>query len=80
MITIEKDIPIKHRSKYHKYIQAMIDMKKDESFVVNDYKIIDALRNYAWRKRLFNVAFREIKKVYHKNRRLKEVVYRIWKL
>jgi len=69
MIEIEKNIPISHQSKYDKYIQAMINMGKGESFVVNDYKIVDAVRGFGWRKG-HKVKFRTIAKD----------KYRIWKL
>tara|TARA_X000001382_G_scaffold58827_1_gene40429 strand:+ start:433 stop:642 length:210 start_codon:yes stop_codon:yes gene_type:complete len=69
MIEIEKNIPISHQSKYDKYIQAMIDMKSGESFVVNDYKIVDAVRGFAWRKE-YKIKYRTIARE----------KYRIWKL
>tara|TARA_R110002020_G_scaffold380159_1_gene591353 strand:- start:259 stop:468 length:210 start_codon:yes stop_codon:yes gene_type:complete len=69
MIEIDKNIRITHQSKYDKYIQAMIDMKKGESFMVNNYKIVDAVRGYAWRKG-YKVSFRTIAKEQ----------FRIWKL
>jgi hypothetical protein len=47
----------------------MIDMKKGESFVVNNYKIVDAVRSYAWRKG-YKITFRTIAKEQ----------FRIWKL
>ena len=69
MITIEKNIPLKFKSKYDKHIKAMISLKKDESFLVNDYKIVDAVRNFAW-KNGYKIAFRTIAKEQ----------FRIWKL
>ena len=69
MIEIEQDIPISNQSKHDKHIQAMINMKKGESFVVNNYKIVDAVRSYAWRKG-YKITFRTIAKEQ----------YRIWKL
>jgi|TARA_R110000824_G_C15005012_1_gene656667 hypothetical protein len=69
MIEIEKNIPISKQSKYDKYIQAMVNMKEGESFTVNDYRIVDAVRNYGWRKGL-KITFRTIAKE----------KYRIWKL
>ena len=80
MIKIEKDKPIIGKGKYKEYIETMLSMKKDDSFLTNDYKVVDAVRGYGWRKGVFNVAFREVEKVYHRNRRLKEVIYRVWKL
>ena len=68
-IEIEKDIPISSQSKYDKYIQAMIDMKKGESFVVHNYKTLDAVRGYAHRKG-YKVSFRTIAREQ----------FRIWKL
>jgi len=79
MIKIDKDVPMTRQSKYGEYIKAMINMGKDESFVVNDYKIVDAVRGYAWKKG-YKVSFREVEKSYLKDRRLGEVKYRIWKL
>jgi|TARA_X000001382_G_scaffold31179_1_gene20133 sulfur relay (sulfurtransferase) DsrC/TusE family protein len=69
MIKIEKDVHLSARSKYDEYIQAMINMKKGESFVVNEYKIVDAVRHYAWQKGI-KVSFRTIAKE----------KFRIWKL
>ena len=51
----------------------MVNMKSGESFVVNDYKIVDAVRSYAWRKK-HKITFRTIKKFGQKKE------YRIWKL
>ena len=79
MIKIEKDIPVEGRSKYKTYIQAMVNMRKNESFVVDGYKIVDAVRGYAWRKG-HKIAFREIEKSYDKDRRVDNIKYRIWKL
>jgi len=73
MIEIEKDIPISHQSKYDEYIKAMIDMKSGESFLTDSYKIVDAVRGYAWRKG-HKITFRTIKKFGQKKE------YRIWKL
>ena len=67
------------KSKYKKYIETMINMKKDDSFLTNDYKVVDSVRGYAWRKG-FNIAFREVEKIYSKTRRLEEVIYRVWKI
>ena len=69
MIEIEKNIPISHQSKYDEYIKAIINMRSGESFVVNDYKIVDAVRGFAWRKG-HKVKFRTIAKEQ----------FRIWKL
>jgi len=69
MIKIEKNVHLSARSKYDEYIQAMINMEKGESFMVNDYKIVDAVRGYAWRKG-FKVSFRTVSRE----------KYRIWKL
>lgn len=69
MIEIEKDVQMSARSKYDEYIQAMLNMKKGESFVVNEYKIVDAVRHYAWQKGI-KVSFRTIAKE----------KFRIWKL
>tara|TARA_R110001599_G_scaffold252017_1_gene452101 strand:+ start:16 stop:225 length:210 start_codon:yes stop_codon:yes gene_type:complete len=69
MIEIEKNIPISHQSKYDKYIQAMINMNPGESFLTDSYKIVDAVRGYAWRKG-YKVKFRTIARE----------KYRIWKL
>ena len=79
MIKIEKNIPIEGRGKYKEYIQAMVNMRKNESFVVDGYKIVDAVRGYAWRKG-HKISFREIEKSYDKNRRVDNIKYRIWKL
>ena len=57
----------------------MVNMRKNESFVVDGYKIVDAVRGYAWKKG-HKISFREIEKSYDKNRRVDNIKYRIWKL
>mgnify|MGYP003624683047 FL=1 len=68
MVEIESNVPVSGRSKYDKYIKTMLDMKDGESFVVHDYKIVDAVRGFGWRKG-YNITFRTIAKE----------KYRIWK-
>ena len=61
---IEKDIPITRAGrprKYQKYIDVFNSMGLNESFVVNDYKIVDSIRYYAW-KRGIKMSFRTIAK------------------
>jgi hypothetical protein len=36
--------------KYKEYVDAFMNMKHGDSFVVNDYNIVDSVRKYAWRK------------------------------
>ena len=52
MIKIEKNIPITKGGrprKYKEYIDAFDSMSLNESFLVNDYKIVDSVRRYAWK-------------------------------
>ena len=65
---IESNVPVSSRSKYDKYIKMMLDMKQGESFLVYDFRIVDAIRGFGWRKGL-KITFRTIAKE----------KYRIWK-
>jgi hypothetical protein len=68
---IEKDIPITRAGrprKYQKYIDVFNSMGLNESFVVHDYKIVDSIKYYAW-KRHIKMSFRTIARE----------KYRIWK-
>tara|TARA_R110000787_G_scaffold268852_1_gene375453 strand:- start:1768 stop:1992 length:225 start_codon:yes stop_codon:yes gene_type:complete len=73
MIEIESNIKITKQSEYHEYIDAMISMKKGDSFLVDNYKIVDAVRAYAHNKG-FKVTYRTI----HETGKQKQ--FRIWKL
>ena len=55
MIKIEKNIPITKGGrprKYKEYIDAFDGMGLNESFLVNDYKIVDSVRRYAWKQKI----------------------------
>ena len=55
MIKIEKNIPISKGGrprKYKEYIDAFDGMSLNESFLVNDYKIVDSVRRYAWKQKI----------------------------
>ena len=68
-ILIEKDVKDTGRtSKYQQYIDTVTDMEIGDSFVVDDFQIVDALRHYAWR-RGYKVTYRTLDKD----------KYRVWK-
>tara|TARA_R100001015_G_C4631106_1_gene193355 strand:+ start:2669 stop:2893 length:225 start_codon:yes stop_codon:yes gene_type:complete len=68
-ILIEKDVKDTGRtSKYQQYIDTVTDMEIGDSFVVDDFQIVDALRHYAWRQGC-KVTYRTLNN--HK--------YRVWK-
>jgi|TARA_R100000322_G_scaffold150404_2_gene107494 hypothetical protein len=68
-IKIEKDIVDTGRvSKYQTYLDTLSAMEGGESFVVNDYRIVDAVRHDAYKKG-YKVKFRTIAKE----------KYRVWK-
>lgn len=73
MIKIEKGIPIGEKGgrpwKYKEYIDAFLDMDKGDSFVVDNYKIVNSVRKNAWKK-----------KVALSFRKLSTGRYRIWKV
>jgi hypothetical protein len=73
MIEIESNIRITKQSEYHEYIDAMISMNKGDSFLVDNYKIVDAVRAYAHNKG-FKVTYRTI----HETGKKKK--FRIWKI
>jgi len=53
MIKIEKNIPIVNNGrpcKYKEYVDAFLDMDKGDSFVVDNYKIVNSVRKHAWKK------------------------------
>tara|TARA_R100001086_G_scaffold202287_1_gene118420 strand:- start:1717 stop:1968 length:252 start_codon:yes stop_codon:yes gene_type:complete len=73
-IIIEKNIKIDfinngRPTKYKDYLNAFMSMDYGDSFVVKDYKIVDAVRNYAWKQ-----------KVPCKFRTIAKEKYRIWKV
>ena len=73
MIKIEKGIPLGEKGgrpwKYKEYIDAFLDMDKGDSFVVDNYKIVNSVRKNAWKK-----------KVALSFRKLSTGRYRIWKV
>ena len=55
MIKIEKNIPIVNNGrpcKYKEYVDAFLDMDKGDSFVVDNYKIVNSVRKHAWKKKV----------------------------
>ncbi len=73
MIKIEKGVPLGEKGgrpwKYKEYIDAFLDMDKGDSFVVDNYKIVNSVRKNAWKK-----------KVALSFRKLSTGRYRIWKV
>jgi hypothetical protein len=72
MIKIEKNIPIVNNGrpcKYKEYVDAFLDMDKGDSFVVDNYKIVNSVRKHAWKK-----------KVALSFRKLSTDRYRIWRI
>ena len=54
MIKIEKNVPrenVGRKRKYKEFIDAYDSLGYEESFVVNDWKIVDSIRAYAWKKK-----------------------------
>ena len=72
MIEIEDNIKIKGRSKYSDYFDILYKMKSGQSFLVDDYYIVDAVRHKAWEKKI-PLSFRTIKETGE------PVQYRIWR-
>ena len=72
MIKIEKNVPIINNGrpwKYKEYVDAFLDMDKGDSFVVDNYNIVDSVRKHAWKK-----------KVALSFRKLSTDRYRIWRI
>ena len=64
VIEIEKNIPLNRAGrprKYKEYIEAFVSMDPNDSFVVDDYKIVDSVRRYAWLNKI-TCKFRTTKK------------------
>jgi|TARA_A100000172_G_scaffold79909_1_gene68100 hypothetical protein len=72
MIEIEDNIKIKGRSKYSDYFDILYKMKSGQSFLVDSYYIVDAVRHKAWEKKI-PLSFRTIKETGE------PVQYRIWR-
>ena len=72
MIEIEDNIKIKGRSKYSDYFDILYKMKSGQSFLVDSYYIVDAVRHKAWEKKI-PLSFRTIKQTGE------PVQYRIWR-
>tara|TARA_R100001082_G_C4344706_1_gene151775 strand:- start:462 stop:686 length:225 start_codon:yes stop_codon:yes gene_type:complete len=71
MVKIEKGIKIESMGrpwKYKEYVDAFMTMDVGDSFVVNDYKIVNTIRKYAWKQKV-PCRFRTIAKE----------KYRVWK-
>ncbi len=72
MRKIKKKIPIVNNGrpcKYKEYVDAFLDMDKGDSFVVDNYKIVNSVRKQAWKK-----------KVALSFRKLSTDRYRIWRI
>ena len=72
MIEIEDNIKIIGRSKYSDYFDILYKMKSGQSFLVDSYYIVDAVRHKAWEKKI-PLSFRTIKETGE------PVQYRIWR-
>ena len=59
-VVIEDNIPIKRRGKYSEYYDILDKMKSGQSFLIDDYYVVDALRHYAWEKKI-PLSFRQQK-------------------
>jgi len=60
MIEIEDDIPYMGRSKYAEYFEILYKMKSGQSFLTDDYRVVDAVRHKAWEKKI-PLSFRQQK-------------------
>ena len=73
MIKIEKNVPISKGGrprKYKEYIDAFNGMSLNESFLVNDYKIVNSVRRYAWEQKIpckFRTISRDSYRIYKVN-------------
>jgi hypothetical protein len=72
MIEIENNVPIRGNSKYSKYYDVLYKLKSGQSFLVDDYYIVDAVRRRAWEEKI-KVSFRQVKETG------KPLQYRIWR-
>ena len=72
VIKIEDNVPIKRNSKYSEYFDILYKMKSGQSFLVDDYKVVDAVRHRAWEEKI-PLSFRQVKEIG------KPLQYRIWR-
>ena len=72
MIKIEDNLPVRGTSKYSEYFDVLYNMKSGQSFLVDDYKVVDAVRHRAWEEKI-PLSFRQVKETG------KPLQYRIWR-
>jgi hypothetical protein len=75
MIEVEDNIRIGNAGrmeKYTKYYDVLYNMKSGQSFLTDDYKVVDAVRHKAWEEKI-PVSYRSIKETG------KRLQYRIWR-
>ena len=71
MIEIEDNLPVRGTSKYSKYYDVLYKLESGQSFLVDDYYIVDAVRHRAWEEKI-PLSFRQVKETG------KPLQYRIW--
>ena len=72
MIKIEDNVPVKRNSKYSEYFDILYKMKSGQSFLTDDYRVVDAVRHRAWEEKI-PLSFRQVKEIG------KPLQYRIWR-
>ena len=72
MIEIEDNLPVRGTSKYSKYYDVLYKLESGQSFLVDDYYIVDAVRHRAWEEKI-PLSFRQVKETG------KPLQYRIWR-
>ena len=72
VIKIEDNVPIKRNSKYSEYFDILYKMKSGQSFLTDDYRVVDAVRHRAWEEKI-PLSFRQVKEIG------KPLQYRIWR-
>jgi len=72
VIKIEDNVPVKRNSKYSEYFDILYKMKSGQSFLTDDYRVVDAVRHRAWEEKI-PLSFRQVKEIG------KPLQYRIWR-
>jgi hypothetical protein len=72
VIKIEDNVPIKRNSKYSEYFDILYKMKPGQSFLTDNYRVVDEVRHRAWEEKI-PVCYRSIKETG------KPLQYRIWR-
>ena len=72
MIKIEDNLPVRGTSKYSEYFDVLYNMKPGQSFLTDDYRVVDAVRHRAWEEKI-PLSFRQVKEIG------KPLQYRIWR-